>query len=209
MRIRPQAVIFDYGNVLSQPQPLADIEAMAAILELPASQFREFYWRFRLAYDSAELDPPTYWNAVARTAARELTPAQIADLVEIDSRSWAHPAPSVPEWAHALARTGIRIALLSNMPVPVREHVVGCAWLPRFDNCTFSCDLGISKPSPAIYLHCLQELGVSPAEALFLDDREENVRAAEALGMHGVEFTTPAKAAAEVEERFALPTGLA
>ena len=55
MRIGPTAIIFDYGNVLSQPQPLADIEAMASVLELPTEIFRRAYWQFRLAYDSIQL----------------------------------------------------------------------------------------------------------------------------------------------------------
>ena len=41
----------------------------------------------------ASLDPAAYWNTVAQTASRTLTPDQIAALIEIDSRSWSHPAP--------------------------------------------------------------------------------------------------------------------
>jgi putative hydrolase of the HAD superfamily len=205
VRVSPKAVIFDYGNVLCRPQPVADTEALANILELPVPQFTELYWQFRVAFDAAALDPTAYWNTVAQTASRALTPEQIATLIEIDSRSWSHPAPSMPQWARDLRAAGLHTALLSNMPFPVRDYILGCAWLPDFNVRVFSCEAGLCKPEPEIYRNCLSKLGVSPSEVLFLDDREPNIRTAEALGWHAVLFTDPAAAAPEIEQRFSLP----
>ena len=208
MRVSPKAVIFDYGNVLSQSQPIADVQALANILNLPLARFTELYWQFRVAYDAAALDPAAYWNTVAQTASRTLAPEQIAVLIEIDSRSWSHPAPVMPQWARDLRPAGLRTALLSNMPFPVRDYVLGCAWLPDFDVRVFSCEAGLCKPKPQIYRNCLSKLGVQPAEVLFLDDREPNIRTAEALGLHAVLFTDPAGAARQIEQRFSLPSVL-
>jgi putative hydrolase of the HAD superfamily len=205
VRVSPKAVIFDFGNVLSESQPAADVQALANILDLPVPRFTEIYWQFRIEYDAAALDPLAYWNTVARTASRTLTPAQISTLLEIDSRSWSHPAPVMPQWARDLRAAGIRTALLSNMPAPIRDHILGCAWLPDFDARVFSCDFGRTKPAPEIYKHCLEQLGVSAPEALFLDDREPNIRAAEALGLPAVLFTDAASASLEITRRFALP----
>ncbi len=205
VRVTPTAVIFDYGNVLSQSQPHADVEAMAAILDLPLPEFSEAYWRFRVEYDAASLDPAAYWNAVAQTASRAVTPDQIPALTGIDNRSWSHPAPPMPQWARDLSAAGLRTAILSNMPAPVRDYILRCSWLPEFDSQTFSCDLGVCKPAPEIYRACLEKLGAQPAEVLFLDDRAPNVRAAEALGLHAILFTNAASAALEIERRFSLP----
>jgi putative hydrolase of the HAD superfamily len=208
MRVTPSVVIFDYGNVLSDSQPAADAEAMAKILGVSLPEFTEIYWRFRVAYDAAELSPDEYWHAVARAGARTLTPGQIAELNAIDAPSWSHPAPFVAEWARALRAAGLRIALLSNMPVTVRDYVIRCSWLPEFDARTFSCDVGVSKPAPEIYQDCLAKLGARPSDVLFLDDKEPNIRAAEALGMHAVLFTDVAAAASELDARFHLPVTL-
>lgn len=205
MRVTPKAVIFDYGNVLSQSQPAGDVAALAGILDLPIPRFSEVYWQFRIAYDAGALDPQAYWTAVAELASRQLTPAQIGTLVEIDSRSWSHPASVVPQWARDLRVAGIRTALLSNMPFSVRDYILGCPWLPDFNARVFSCEFGRTKPEPDIYEHCLQQLGVAPTEALFLDDREANIRAAEALDMPAVLFSEPASAFADILNRFALP----
>jgi putative hydrolase of the HAD superfamily len=205
VRVSPQAVIFDYGNVLSASQPTADVQAMANILDLPVPRFAELYWQFRVQYDAASLDPMAYWNTVARTGSRTLTPDRISALIEIDNRSWSHPAPVMPRWARDIRAAGLRTAILSNMPFPVRDYILGCAWLPNFDVRVFSCEAGLCKPEPEIYRTCLNKLGVQPGDVLFLDDREPNIRAAEALGMHALLFTDPAGAAGEIQQRFSLP----
>jgi FMN phosphatase YigB (HAD superfamily) len=48
----------------------------------------------------------------------------------------------------------------------------------------------MAKPDPAIYRYTLEKLGVRPEETLFIDDRQENVEAATALGMKALLFTT-------------------
>jgi putative hydrolase of the HAD superfamily len=206
VRVSPSVVIFDYGNVLCRSQPATDVQAMADILGVPVPRFTESYWRFRVEYDAAALDPFAYWSAVAQTASRSLTPDQTSELIRIDGHSWSHPAPVMPQWARELRASGLRTALLSNIPAPVRDSVLRCSWLPEFDARTFSCDVGVCKPEPEIYQDCLNNLGAKASDVLFLDDREPNIRAAEALGWHAVLFTDPAGAAREIEQRFALPS---
>ncbi len=208
MRISPSVIIFDYGNVLCQSQPIADTQAMAAILDVPVARFTELYWQFRVEYDADVLDPGDYWKTLAQAASRALTADQISELIEIDSRSWSHPAPVMPQWAHQLRAAGLRTAILSNMPVPVRDYVLACPWLPEFDAITFSCEVGVCKPEPEIYYDCLNKLRAKPADVLFLDDRDYNVRAAEALGLHAVLFTDASSAAQEIDRRFTLPVTL-
>jgi FMN phosphatase YigB (HAD superfamily) len=45
---------------------------------------------------------------------------------------------------------------------------------------------------------------VGPSDALLLDDRVENIRAAEAMGIHSILFTTPQALPHELERRFAI-----
>ena len=91
------------------------------------------------------------------------------------------------------------------------DHCAGHVYGPRawrqqdqsrlgdFRHLTWSCELGISKPDSAIYWHTLEKLGVSAEEALFIDDLQENVRAAEALGLQAILFTTPAQLQIDLE----------
>lgn len=207
-RVRLQAVIFDYGNVLSAPQGPAEIGQMATALNVSSSDFQGAYWQFRAEYDSAALDPDTYWRGVGQILSRSLTSSQIANLMEIDSRSWSYPAAVIPEWARSLRAAGLKTAVLSNMPLSVREYVDRCDWLPQFDQRTFSCDVGVAKPHPEIFRHCLGGLGIDPGDILFLDDRPDNVRAGESLGLHVIVYRTVEQAAPEIALRFDLPVSM-
>jgi putative hydrolase of the HAD superfamily len=64
--------------------------------------------------------------------------------------------------------------------------------LPLFDHCTYSYREGVGKPDPGIYHRALAKASVKPDEALFVDDRAENVAGAQAVGMEAVQFTSPA-----------------
>ena len=207
-RIRPRAVIFDYGNVLSAPQGPAEIETMASMLNVAVDDFQRAYWQFRVSYDEATLAPADYWHRVAQRLSSSLTREQITALVEVDSQSWAYPAPVMPQWARELRAAGLKTALLSNMPASVRYHILRGDWLPPFDQRTFSCEVRVAKPAEAIFQHCLIGLDVDPQEILFLDDRPENIQAAETLGLHGIVYKTAQQAARDIVGGFDIPVPL-
>lgn len=206
-----KAVIFDYGHVLSLPQPEDAPRRLAEMCGLTLSQFEERYWMARIAYDLGEVDGPAYWSRFRVEEGQELTSAQIDALMDLDARSWERPNMATIRWARALRAQGLRTAMLSNMPAPLKAHLLAhCgpdtgSWLPVFDHLTFSCDIGVMKPAAAIYHHALTGAGVVAGDALFLDDRPENVEAARALGMHAVQFHSAQQVADELDGRYALP----
>jgi putative hydrolase of the HAD superfamily len=116
----------------------------------------------------------------------ELSPERIVELVREDAVSWVRANERMMAWLDALIAAGVPTAILSNMARDTWELLA-----PRFahvEHLTLSFEIGVAKPEPAIYLRCLESLGVEPAEALFVDDRRENVEAARALGMEAVLF---------------------
>lgn len=210
MRHEPKAVIFDYGNVLSNPQEFADLEAMAAILDTPVTKFVEVYWRYRIPYDEGKMDARSYWETVGADAHRSVSTEQVEQLVQADVASWTRPRPAMPEFARDLRTAGVKTAVLSNMPFELRKHVTeDLQWLPTFDHMTYSCDVGVCKPEQEIYIYCLDGLRVPAGEALFLDDREANVEGARRLGMQALLFTTAAAAKTAIEESYLLPVTIA
>ena len=85
-------------------------------------------------------------------------------------------------------------------------------WLSRFDLYVWSYQLRLAKPDPAIFHYTLDRLGARPEEALFIDDRAENVNAAIALGIQSLVFTTVDRLRADLiaagfDNRLPLPAG--
>ena len=190
-------VLFDYGGVICQPQPEADVALLARAAGCTIAEFSEGYWAHRLDYDRGELDCATFWQKVAAGAGRSFTAAQIAELTRLDIASWLHLQPGTVTLIEDLAAAGYRLALLSNAPAEVADVMAALPVVAaHFEHCTFSCYLRAVKPQPEVYQAVLTLLGASPGEVVFLDDRPENVAGAEALGIRSVHFTGPDEARA-------------
>ena len=85
-----------------------------------------------------------------------------------------------------------RTGLLSNAWPELRRDLEG-RWnmADAFDEIVISAEVGLAKPDPRIYALILERLDIQPANAVFVDDFEENVTAATAMGMQTVHFKDP------------------
>ena len=59
-----------------------------------------------------------------------------------------------------------------------------------FDHALLSYELGLCKPDPEFFRSGLERLAIPPVECVFIDDREENVEAAQTLGIAGTQFVS-------------------
>ena len=78
-------------------------------------------------------------------------------------------------------------------------------WAELFDAVVISSEVGLRKPDERIFLHVAAALGLDPAECVFVDDIEHNIRAAEGVGMVGVHHVTPEQTVTRLEELFRVP----
>jgi putative hydrolase of the HAD superfamily len=179
---------------------------MASACGLTLDNLQKYYWQLREEFDRADLDATTYWHEIGRKSGAALTGQQVKDATLLDCQSWSRPCVRTMQWVQQLGTAGIKTAVLSNMPLALREYIdANCAWLEGFDHKVFSCDVFSIKPDEKIYRHCLELLQLSPDETLFLDDKSANVEAARKLGMNSVLFTTLDETLAEIKKGFDLP----
>jgi len=186
-----QAVLFDYGLVLTgPPDPLAWFH-MKAIFSASEKRFHDAYWAHRHDYDRGALNAGTYWHAVAQDLGDPLDADQLAQLIAFDTDLWTVPNPDMIAWAAALQAANIKTGILSNLGDAMETGILArCPWLTAFTHHTFSHRLNLAKPDPAIYLHAATGLQLEPAKILFLDDREENIAAARKVGMAAIQYST-------------------
>lgn len=82
-----------------------------------------------------------------------------------------------------------RVVLFSNTNAAHWAHVTAhYPALGRAHACYLSHELGLVKPDPAAFRRVLELEAIGAADAVFVDDRADNVAAATALGMRGVVF---------------------
>lgn len=193
-------VIFDFGYVLSLPPQASDYRHLAELAEIEPTRFDKIYWDMRADYDRGNIDGSTYWRRIAEAAGKELTPAQIDSLIAADIDIWMRTNPVMMDWVRALKSRGLKIAVLSNMPIELSRHMRQHGpWFSDFNYVCFSAVVRLAKPGAAIYHACLEIVRSRPEECLFIDDRIENVEAARALGLHALTFVSAQELAAEVQ----------
>lgn len=196
-----RGVIFDYGMVISNPADPAAQDRMIAVSGLSREELDRCYWRHRHDYDLG-LTGQVFWQKVASDAGISFTPEQISDLIESDILMWTSLNEEMLAWVIALQNAGFRTAILSNMVWELMEYMrQEFGWLAHFQHHTWSCELGIGKPDPAIYLHTCEKLDVLPSETLFLDDKHENVAAAEKVGLQAIQFSSVDQLRKDLEAR--------
>jgi putative hydrolase of the HAD superfamily len=197
-----QAVIFDYGMVLSTAQEPQALATLKQITGLDDNAFHEHYWRYRHGYDLGELNGSTFWAKISADAGLGLTPPEIERLIENDVLMWSTINEPMLHWVHAIQDAGFKTAILSNMGEELLAYMrQEFGWLGRFDHHTWSCELGIAKPDPEIYRYTCSRIDVTPGHALFIDDKPENIAAAESIGLAAILFTTVEALQLELERR--------
>ena len=97
-----------------------------------------------------------------------------------------------PDLIARLQARHVPLYALSNMPADPWEEMLDVFPLLRvFRHAVISGEIGMVKPAPVIYHHALAKMDdPDPAEVLFVDDRLENIEAADALGFLTHHFTT-------------------
>lgn len=194
---RPKAVIFDMGNVLigwdARARYRAHFDSDAALDAFFRALFREIY-------DAVHDDEREMEACLAPL--KEKHP-HARHLIEVYEKDWGSFLTGLIEESvalvHALHGAGVRLYGLTNWPHqvwPPHRAVPGTkahyAFLDLFEDVLVSGQERLRKPDPEIYRLALSRFRLSPGEALFVDDLAENIAAAEALGMHGHVFETPA-----------------
>lgn len=187
--VQIELVLFDYGQVLSQPPDPAAWSRMQAITGLGDAQLHEAYWNFRHDYDRDALNGRTYWREVARQAGISLSDLQVEHLLTADVDLWTRPNGPMIAWAGILQHSGVRTAILSNIGDAMAAGVTArLGWLNGFEHCIWSYALKLAKPDPAIFHRTVELLHTVPNRILFIDDKEENLAAAREVGMWGIQY---------------------
>ena len=180
-------MVLDFGGVLWDMR--WDVaRALDCVHGLPRSSvfdtlYRSETWR---AIERGTGDPEA-WREEAHRALEERAGRPLPRLHEEWRKAQVAIEPNV-ELARAL-RPDYKVSILSNADVSLRrrlEDEIGIHHL--FDDIVCSAEIGIAKPEPAVFHLACERLGLPPAECVFVDDHEPNVKAAQDVGMPAVLF---------------------
>jgi HAD superfamily hydrolase (TIGR01509 family) len=192
---RPKAVIFDIGRVIVRLDLNRAFAPIAAgIRDNDGSAKRlspEEVWKIICQderwpdWQEGRLSPRDWHEHLMRRLKLSLTYAQFREAWNLV----LDPETILSDELFAELSGRCRLALLSNTdPLHVEELEERFTFARHFPVRIYSCSVGASKPSPAIYRAALERLGISASEALYVDDIQEFVDAARGLGMDAIRF---------------------
>ncbi len=209
---RIKAVLFDYGMVLSGPPNAQAWSRLRDHTGLTEQDLQREYWAHRHAYDRGTYTGEAYFQQVASGAGLPpFAPETVDALLEADTDLWTDLNQPMLDWADFLQRKGVRTGILSNLGDSMHAGLLRkFSWLGSFDHCTWSHTLKLAKPEIAIYRHAAEGLQTPPEQVLFVDDKIENVAAAEQAGMLSIQYLSHPQFIQEMSSRgmaWMLPEG--
>ncbi len=180
-------VVFDLGGVLVDWNPR---HLFVNRMGLDADEVEHFLATVCTTQWHLQLDAGLAFH-VALTEVLEAHP-NFGPWIEAYGADWpgmfAGAHSETVEQLHKLAEQGFRLHALTNYPAEqIRFLYESYDFMASFDSVIVSGLHRLVKPEPEIYRRLLDTIGARTC--LFIDDREENVRAAEAQGIQTIHFT--------------------
>jgi len=184
-----KAVFFDLGGVIVRTEFYAPRQQLADKLGLDFDDLN------RLVFDSETSIQATvgtmtslqHWEAVMKRLKR---PA--AELAAIRDEFFAGDIVdrTLVEYLRSL-RGKYKTGLISNAWSDLRDFIVREKFDDAFDRMIISAEVGAAKPEAQIFQIALEQFGVRPNEAVFVDDFQVNIEGCEKVGMKGIHFKDP------------------
>jgi putative hydrolase of the HAD superfamily len=184
----PKAVIFDIGGVIvrvnvARAMGVAGGGAMRSPQRVWAAIEADPLWK---DWQEGRIEPREWHRHLSEKLGSPLDFEAFCD-------AWnrvLEPEPIIGDEVFRELDRRCRLALLSNTdPIHVAHMEKNFSFMRYFPVRIYSCRVGACKPAPEIYRRALAETGVAAGEAMYIDDLEENVRAANEIGMLGWRFT--------------------
>jgi putative hydrolase of the HAD superfamily len=187
-----RVVVFDYGEVISRTPSNRDRADLVAVAGVPDAAFWGPYWAHREGLDEGTTSIREYWKRVGTDLGVEFSESRIQELWVADYTGWLSVDPAVFDIIGELHDGGTRVALLSNAGFDFASPFRFSPMARFFERMFVSAELGLLKPDPRIFEEVSRELGITPPEMVFIDNKQENVDGAAAVGATAHLFTTAA-----------------
>lgn len=192
-----RTVVFDLGKVLVEFHPVDGMRKLGFSEEV-IEQFQKNI--FSGLWEECDAKP------IGNIEIRELFKKAVPGLEQEVDFLWDHitVVTGVYEYSHRwildLKRRGYQVWILSNYGQQAfQANAKVYPFLADVDGMVISYQVEMVKPNPKIYQYLVEQYQINPKEAVFLDDRKENVDGAIACGFSGIVFKNYEQAKEELE----------
>jgi epoxide hydrolase-like predicted phosphatase len=182
-----QAVIFDVGGVMLRTENRAPRQQWEAKLGLPPGGAEALVFGGEVGQKAqlGEITEPELWQWIGSHL-----DLSVLETAAFRQGFWGGDRldTTLISYIRQL-KTRYQTAIISNYASNLRPELTDQFKIAdAFDEIIISCEEHLMKPDPEIFYRALARLGRQPVEAVFIDDFQHNVAAAEAIGLAAVHF---------------------
>ncbi len=200
-----RAIIFDFGGVLVRMVDETPRLRLAEKWGVSLARIDElvFFSKTSAQASLGEIPVSRHWQVVAETLGvpPEEMPAFLQEYWSADDVNYLLLGA-----IRFLHTKEFKIGLLSNAWDDLRTTMHNRWGMDAlFDEMVISAEVGMVKPDPRIFHRIVDRLGVTPAEAVFIDDMPVNVEAARREGLAAIQYLDPRQCLTELSALLELP----
>jgi putative hydrolase of the HAD superfamily len=173
-------LVFDIGKVLLSFEP-SELKTIFSLSDqLYSGVFESGLWPL---HDTGLIAEPELARLMCR-AAHDVSPSSFLQVCALLETFYMHLKPlEASRWLEPLSKMGKKLYYLTNYATPACEKTIEYFPFFRFFNGgVISAVEHMTKPMPCIFRLLCERYGFDPERALFIDDNEENIRTAKAIG---------------------------
>jgi len=198
----PQAVIFDWGNVIGFNDRSIVVNFMCDSFHFSGEEFESANLEKRKAMKDGKSDVD-FWLGFAQKKGIQL-PKDWAERYSAALKKSVGADLNMYALIDQLKEKGLRIGMLSNIDDRYTKLIRDFGFYEPFEPCLLSCEMGLEKPDSKAYELLLKTMNLPAKEVIFIDDKSENIEAAKALGIDAILFTSEPQLRDELAKRGAL-----
>jgi len=184
-----RAVFFDYGGVIVRTEYQAPRQHLADGLGMEYEDLEKLVFESPSSVRASigEISDKEHWAEVTKRLRR---PASEMEAIREEFFAGDVVDHKIVDFLRSL-KPRHHVGLISNAWPDLRDYITRQKIDDAFHHMVISGEVGVMKPEARIYQIALEQAGVSPNEAVFVDDLYENIEGCQAVGMHGIHFRDP------------------
>jgi putative hydrolase of the HAD superfamily len=180
--------VFDMGGILEPSFDDVLVPALAALLGISREALLGRRGAHSAALSEGRMTLRDFYARIVAETGRALDPGvAVARHLAVYREATAELDARVLDLIRGLRRNHV-VACLTNTEVEVGRLNRERGLFGPFDVAFLSTEMSLRKPDRAIFDRALSDLGCAPSEAIFTDDKLENVAGARTAGMHGIHY---------------------
>ena len=193
-----KAVFFDLGGVIVRTEFQVPRQQLADRLGMDYDDLNKIVFNSESSGRASigEITSEEHWTSIIQRLKR---PASELFLIRDEFFAGDIVDRTLVEYIRSL-RGKYKTGLISNAWGDLRDFIVREKFDDAFDRLIISAEVGAMKPDPKIFQVALDEFGVSPKEAVFVDDFLVNIEGCEKAGMKGIHFKDPQSAMQQLKK---------